>query len=351
MAHLIDNSKGYNAFVSFQAPGWHGLGTTFTEPLSTLQALQAGGLDFTVLKLPNIHCLPNGEEIVSEESFFTCRTDVNKVLGAKLGRDYEVLQNVEALNVVDEILQSGRATIETAGSINEGRKVFICLKVDKSIQVGSDDVVNQYVLIATSHDGSMSITATPTNVRVVCNNTLSAALRGAKGAIKIRHTQRAADRLQEAAKVLNLISENTQINTDNYNKMKSTDISKQDMFNYFGNVFCTPHEIKDFQAGKKGKEVLSTRKINTLDDVIRFANRGIGQAQAMSGPDGLNMWYAYNAITGFVTRKKYSSADDRANSMLFGSAATMIQDAGVLALEPAKIQPLHKTNFTGLNLN
>lgn len=351
MAHLIDNSKGFNAFVAFQQPAWHGLGEIFTEKLTTIQALTKGGLDYTVLKLPNIHLLPNGSELISDDSFFTVRTDVNKVLGSRLGKDYEVLQNIEALNVVDEILQSGRATIETAGAINEGRKAFVCLKVDKSIFVGNDDEIRQYVLIATSHDGSMSITAMPTNVRVVCNNTLSAALRGAKGAIKIRHTSRAAERLQEAAKVLNLISMNTEVNAENYNKMKGIEISKADLMNYFGNIFCTPAEISDLQAGKKFDQVLSTRKQNIIAEVAAYANRGMGQSVALNGKDGLNMWYAYNAVTGYTARKKYSSVDDRANSMLFGSAAATIQDAGVLALAPEKIQPLHKIDFTGLNLN
>lgn len=350
MAHLIDNSKGFNAFVAFQAPAWHGLGEIFTEKITTIAALQRGGLDYTVLKLPNIHMMPDGSEIISEDSFFTCRTDVNKVLGSRLGKDYEVLQNIEALNVVDEILQSGRATIETAGAIDEGRKAFICLKVDQSIIVGNNDVTNQYVLIATSHDGSMSITATPTNVRVVCNNTLSAALRGAKGAIKIRHTVNANSRLNEAAKVLKLIADNTQANTDNYNAMQQTIITPTQMFNYFGNVFCTDQEIKDIQAGNNPKVVLSTRKQNVMAEVLSFAQRGIGQAEALNGKD-LNMWYAYNAVTGYITKKKYSSVSDRANSMLFGSAAATIQDAGVLAAEPSKIQPMNKINLSGLNLN
>lgn len=350
MAHLIDNSKGFNAFVAFQAPAWHGLGEIFTEKISTIDALKRGGLDYTVLKLPNIHCMPDGSEIISEDSFFTCRTDVNKVLGSRLGKDYEVMQNAEALNIVDEILQSGRATIETAGCIDEGRKAFICLKVDQSIIVGSNDSVNQYVLIATSHDGSMSITATPTNVRVVCNNTLSAALKGAKGAIKIRHTINANSRLHEAAKVLKLIADNTQANTDNYNTMQSTIITPEQMFNYFGNVFCTDQEIKDIQAGNNPKVVLSTRKQNVLSDVLSFSQRGIGQSQSLNNGK-INMWTAYNAVTGYVTKKKYSNVSDRANSMLFGSAATTIHDAGVLAIEPAKIQPMSKVNFSGLNLN
>lgn len=348
MAHMIDNSKGFNSFVAFQKPGWHGLGEIFTEQITTQQALERGGLDYNVIKLPNIHMLPTGEELISEESFFTLRTDVNKVLGSRLGKDYEVLQNIEALNVVDEILHSGRATIETAGVIDEGRKAFICMKVDKSIFVGNTDEVKQYAVIVTSHDGSLAITVMFTNIRVVCNNTLSAALRGAHGAVKIRHTTNAATRLSEAAKVLRLLSENTQINADNYNAMKETSISKQDMYNYFGNVFFTPEQIKELQGG--AKDVIKTRKQNVLDSVIDFANNGIGQELALNG-DGLNMWYAYNAVTGYATKKNYKSVSDRANSLLLGNSAEIIQKAGVLALAPEKIQKLHKINFSGLNLN
>lgn len=351
MAHLIDNSKGFNAFISFAAPAWHGLGTVLNNPISTADALRQGGLDYNVLKLPNIHFLPNGEELISPDSFFTVRTDVNKVLGSRLGKDYTVLQNVAALDIVDEILQKGTAAIETAGAIDEGRKVFICLKINTDITVGSQDIVNQYVLIATSHDGSMSITAMPTNIRVVCNNTLSAALgQKSKDKIKIRHTTNASSRLSEAMKILNLMSNNTASNEDNYNIMAENVISKEQMFNYFGNVFCTTDEIKELQTGQRAKEVLSTRKQNILSEVLNFATNGIGQKLAMKGNDQ-TLWSAYGAVTGFLTRKKYSSVDDRANSMLFGTVADTIEQAGVLALNPAKIQPLSKINFSNINFN
>jgi phage/plasmid-like protein (TIGR03299 family) len=350
MAHMIDNSKGFNAFVSFAAPAWHNLGTVLNNPLNTADALNQGGLDYTVLKLPNIHLLPDGNELISEDSFFTVRTDVNKVLGSRLGKDYEVMQNIEALNVVDEILQSGTATIETAGAIDNGKKVFICLKVNKDIIVGNSDHVKQYVLICNSHDGSLSITAMPTNIRVVCNNTLTAALRNSQDKIKIRHTSNANYRLQEAAKILKLMSNNTAANEDNYNAMVNAVISKEQMFNYFGNVFFNAAEIKELQEGKRAKEVISSRKENILSEVLNFANRGQGQSMAMKGNDH-TMWSAYNAVTGYITRKKYSSSSDRANSLLFGSAAETIETAGILALAPEKIKPLHKVNLGGLNLN
>src|SRR5436190_2623747 len=348
MAHLIDNSKGKDAFVSFEAPAWHGLGVVLHNPISARDALQQGGLDYEVIKLPNIHGLPDGNNginyKVSEDSFFTFRTDVNAILGSKLGKDYNVMQNIEALNIVDKILDNGTASIETAGAIDEGRKVFICLRVKQDIIVNGNDTIKQYVLIATSHDGSMSITAMPTNIRVVCNNTLTAALRGCHDKIKIRHTANAQERLKEAAKVLNLIAQNTTANTENYNLMRSIVISKQEMWNYFGNVFCTPQEIKLMQDGGKPKDVISTKKQNILDGVFDAALTGQGHSLAMAGNDH-TMWSAYNGITDFMTRRRFNGVNERANSMLFGGTAEVIERAGVLALNKSKIQPMHKTNF------
>jgi phage/plasmid-like protein (TIGR03299 family) len=349
MAHRIDNSKGFNAFVSFGEAAWHGLGQIMDNAISTKDALQKGGLDFRVLKLPNVHILPTGTEIISADSFFTLRDDVNAVLGSRLGKDYNVLQNEEALNLADEILQSGTATIETAGAIDDGKKVFICLKISKDIVVGSSDRVKQYLLICNSHDGTMSITAKFTNVRVVCNNTLQMALRDGQG-VKVRHTLNASTRLAEAVRIMGLIATNTEVNAEAYGRMAEAVISKEQMFDYFGNVFMNAAEIKDIQGGKKASEVLSTRKANILTDVLAFANNGVGQSMAMKGSNH-TLWSAYNAVTGYVTRKRFSSVDDRANSLLFGASADTIQLATDLAIAPQSIKPLSRQGFGGLNLN
>lgn len=356
MAHKIDNSKGFDSFIAANgAPAWHGLGTIKPGIITAEEALNEGGLNFIVLKMPNIHYwTPKGQAepitIVSDSSFFTFRTDVNKVLGSKLGADYTVLQNIEALNVADEILQKGAGTIETAGAIDEGKKIFICIKLNSAIKINNTDEVKQYLLLTTSHDGSLSITALLTNIRVVCNNTLSAALKDATGAIKIRHTANAAQRMAQAVKILNVINDNTSINSDNYSKMAEKVISRSELMNYLGNVFMTEEEIKSMQEGKKFED-LNTRKQNIITEVLTFADNGRGQSQAMKGSNH-TMWSAYNAVTGYATRNGYKSASARANSMLFGSTATMIKDAGNLALAPEKIKPLTKNNFlSGINFN
>lgn len=340
MGHKIDQTTGKAAFISYQAPGWHHLGKTFTRDITYEDALNESGTNFPVIKLPNIHRLPSGIDIISKDSFFTMRGDTNAVLGSRLGRDYTVYQNTEALALVDDLLKTGRCKIETVGGIDDGKKVFVCMKLNEGIKIGNSDAVEQYVLLANSHDGTLAITAMPTNVRVVCNNTLSAALGGAKAAHKIRHTANAADRVKEAFTIMGLLDDSRKANEAAYNAMKCNMIEKSEFFDYIGNIFMTGEEIKELQAGNR--DALSTRKKNTITEVLQFAENGIGQREAL-GNDGLNMWYAYNAVTGYLTGKKYSSPDDRFDSLLLGDSATKIRNAGELALATHKIQPLKAT--------
>jgi hypothetical protein len=73
---------------------WQVLGKTITKCKTSAEAIQEAGLDFEVLKRPNIHPLPSGNNIISDNSYFTFRTDTEAVLGDKIGRDYEVVQNI-----------------------------------------------------------------------------------------------------------------------------------------------------------------------------------------------------------------------------------------------------------------
>lgn len=346
MAHKLDMSKGKPAFVAFQKEAWHGLGKIFTNEITVDNALKDAGLDFTVEKIPNIHRIGDQDE-VSTSSFFTYRTDTKGILGTRLGPDYTVYQNTDALAVVDELIKTGKVKIETAGSVDEGRRVFVCLRYAEPIIVGKGDEITQYVLLANSHDGSLAITAMDTNVRVVCWNTLSAALSGAKSNHKIRHTTNAKSRVEEAFRIMGLLEESSKLNSAAYNAMRYNTITKQEFFDYLGNIFLDGEDIKKLQAGDKG--AISTRTKNVLGEVADYAEQGPGQSLALG--NDLNMWYGYNAITGYLTGKNYKSADDRFNSLLFGDAAAKIKLAGELALKPHNIQPLRASASSGLNFN
>jgi hypothetical protein len=87
---------------------------------------------------------------------------------------------------------------------NKGERIFITTKLPGYIKVGGDDLIEKYLFLTTSHDGFGSITAAFTPIRIVCNNTLNAALSNCSNSIKIRHTQNAKERLEQAHKVMGI---------------------------------------------------------------------------------------------------------------------------------------------------
>jgi phage/plasmid-like protein (TIGR03299 family) len=334
MSHLLDESKGYAAFFSVAQQAWHGLGNIIDGQPEYEEILKLGGLDYDVFKLPNVHriALPFSDnlepiepiEIISDTSFFTYRDDVNKVLGASVGKGYTVIQNSEALGVVEELLKTKQFTIETAGAIKNGCQTFMTLKSVTPMEIGSNDNVDQYLVIMNSFDGSLPISIFFTAVRVVCNNTLQMALRGAKNRINIKHTKNGYDRLIEAQRALTATKANAEIFEAQALTMKTADKwSDEKVFSYFAKVFCSTEEIQKLKTVSHPLEALSTRKVNTLKGVIAYAENGIGQKEAIEN----SPWWAYNAVTGYVSHQPTKDAGKRMIKMLDGNDNALMSKA------------------------
>lgn len=348
MAHLLDFQRGAAAFVSLKQEAWHGLGVVVDQEMSVSDALRLGNLDFQVEKAPNRHHLPTGEVITSATSFFTYRTDTNFVLGDRLGATYQVVQNEEALAVVDSLVSQGGMIVETAGSLRNGATVFMCCRLPENIVVGDSDQIKQYLIIATGHDGNTPILAYFSNVRVVCNNTLQLSFGDATKKHTIRHTRSAADKLNEALRLMGLAHKNQTAVSAAYNQMQEMKMDGVRFWDYIGNVFFSPAEIKELRAGGNPSQVISTRKRNVVDKVVQFAQTGIGQREAVPG----SAWWAYNAVTGYFTHlAKHDDPETRMESLLFGSAADTMERALALASQPDKIQPIRQTAANSFILN
>src|SRR3954451_19779789 len=93
---------------------------------------------------------------------------------------------------------------ETAGALGKGERIFITAKLPDYIKVGSDDLIEKYLFLTTSHDGYGAITVAFTPVRIVCANTLNAAMRNHTNSIKIRHTEGAKERLEIAHRLMGI---------------------------------------------------------------------------------------------------------------------------------------------------
>ena len=174
---------------------WHGLGKIVMEAPTSKEALKLAGLDWNVVQEP---IYTEFNEVV-EGYKANVRDSDRKVLGVVSDR-YKVVQNADAFSFTDELLGKG-VRYETAGSLQEGRKVWLLARLPREYIIGGERI-SPYLVFSNTHDGSGSVKVAVTPVRVVCNNTLNLALDTASRSFSMVHTGNIQDKIQEAKDTL-----------------------------------------------------------------------------------------------------------------------------------------------------
>jgi len=181
-------------FYVREAP-WHGLGERVEDAINSTDALQQAGLNWTVIQRSILT-----DTLMDIPGFKANIRDVdNQVLGVVSNR-YKIVQNHEAFAFTDDLLGEG-VRYETAGSLQNGRKVWLLAKLPEKYII-SGDHISPYLVFSNSHDGSGSIKVAMTPIRVVCQNTLNLALNNAKRIWTTIHTGDIKSKLDEAKKTL-----------------------------------------------------------------------------------------------------------------------------------------------------
>ena len=216
MSHGITTT---DHMFSVRTMPWHGLGVVLDEyPRSIEQALQSAGLGWRVTH-GDVLVVKRAEwtddvgtthppELIPAKGFkANVREDTGAVLGI-VSADYEVVDNGDAFRFLDALIGSD-LHFETAGSLWGGRRVWVLARRPEYIELGGDRSAT-YIYVANSHDGSMAVTAAVTPIRIVCANTLGAALRQAEHGVsaqrtfRFRHTGNLAAKFAEARQVLGM---------------------------------------------------------------------------------------------------------------------------------------------------
>ena len=179
---------------------WHGLGTRVEEAPSSADALRLAGLDWKVLQEPIY--IDGGKQIAGYKA--NVRDSDRKVLGVVTER-YKIIQNQEAFAFTDSLLGNG-VRYETAGSLQEGRKVWLLARLPREYII-SGERISLYLVFSNTHDGSGAVKVALTPVRVVCNNTLNLALSTADRSWSMIHTGNIRDKIQEAKDTLFMAEE------------------------------------------------------------------------------------------------------------------------------------------------
>ncbi|PSK90843.1 DUF932 domain-containing protein [Taibaiella chishuiensis] len=333
MAHniFLDEQTGKHSFFSVKQKAWHGLGKIVTEHPTSEEAIVHAGLDYEVVKTPlytfgnSLSITENGIETVEAQVsvpdyFATMRTDNNSVLGV-VGKDYEVVQNADAFSFFDAIVGGGDGILyETAGALGKGERIFITAKLPDYIRVGNNDMIEKYLFLTTSHDGSGSITAAFTPIRIVCQNTLNAALKGTTGAIKIRHTVNAKQRLDQAHRILGMTNTLTIEMEGIYNHWANVRITDKDLQRLIQLAMVPNKEtLNNLLTGKI--DDLSTLYKNTCNDVYEYAMSS--ESQQLETTKG-TVFGAYNAVTGYFQNvRKFKNDEAKVQSLLMGGTGQL----------------------------
>lgn len=308
MAHNLNQNNGKISFASTEK-AWHGLGQVVEGAMTSGEAIKLAGLDYEVAKMPVFGQL--GEQLLPvPNKFSTYRTDNNSVFGV-VGDRYELVQNKDAFSFFDAIVGEGSAIFETAGALNLGERVFISAKMPEQIRIaGTDDITEMFVLLTNSHDGSGAIQACLTSVRVVCQNTLSAALRGTKNKISIRHTANVKANLEQAHKLLGI--------SHAYSEELNT------CFNVLAKKSVTDAQVKKlleelFVSEKQD----STRIINIREAALEAYFTGVGQEKIIGTAFGV-----LNGLTYYFDHvKSYKNSEAKFQNIIEGTSQKTIEKA------------------------
>ena len=183
-------------FYTRTAP-WHGLGVRVEEVLGSKEALIQAGLDWKV-EQTDVYAA-SGERILGYKANIR---DIDRSVLGIVGDRYKIVQNEEAFAFTDGLLGEG-VKYETAGSLAGGKIVWMLAKIPEKYII-SGDAIEPYLVFCNSHDGSGAIRVAMTPVRVVCQNTLNLALKGASRVWSARHTENVMSRMDEARETLQL---------------------------------------------------------------------------------------------------------------------------------------------------
>lgn len=184
IATMIDGRSAM-AYVGDERP-WHGLGQQLETGASIETWAEQAGLNFTIAGSPVLYQTPQSLEVQGTKQVLY-RTDTNIPLGV-VGNKYQVVQPIEILEFFRDLVAEQGFQLETAGVLFGGSKVWALARTGQEAKIGENDILKDYLLLATACDGTLKTTAKRTSIRTVCNNTLNIGLKESGGSIKVAHS-------------------------------------------------------------------------------------------------------------------------------------------------------------------
>jgi phage/plasmid-like protein (TIGR03299 family) len=315
--------------------------------MSPEEMLKAAQIDWTVSKRPayttdspdiwNLND-PTSEAnfLRAPDNYFLVRDSDNKVL-SPCGESYVPFQNSEVMNFFKKFTDAGHMTMETAGSLKDGKDIWGLAKLTDQFRLAGDDEVKGYLLLNNSHQVGKAMTIMFTPIRVVCNNTLTMALNTQGQRFRVLHLQMFDEEIQRAAEeALGLSGMQMKQFQEQSEFLSSKKAKKFDLDNFIAELFQPNLLIERAKAPNPDELPPLHEEFKRTAELVKEAVETSPGAN-MSSAKG-TWWGALNAVTYVVDHQKKSQAEGNAlHSAWFGSGANTKRKALTKAIEYAEV--------------
>jgi phage/plasmid-like protein (TIGR03299 family) len=304
-ANLNQKDDKYSIAYTGETP-WHKNGQRIAEAFDAATALREANLDYTVEKVAiqtfDGHSIP--------DRYAIRRTDTKDVLGLCAGM-YKPLQNREAFSFFDGVFGKDKARFETAGVLGKGETIWLLARLPGEFTVGKSDLIGKWLLLVNGHNTKDPVRAKFTPIRVVCQNTVNAALSGKQSEVRIQHIGAVQQKLEIAGKLLSAAGIYFDEMQDTFNGFLKVSMKEKALRSYFTRVI----------AGDKPEDEISKIAERQIARITELHDTGRGHD--IKGVRG-SLWGAYNAVTEYVDHDRTS---DGVGFMLNGRGAELKQRA------------------------
>ena len=301
---------------------WHGLGKRVEQIVRSKAMIEAAGLDWMVEKRPARGAQPigrkHGEELYSRYEIIRMprpnSEEPEVVLGIVTDR-YEPLQNYEAFDFFDPIIDRKTAFFETAGALGDGERVWVMAKMPDAIEVVTGDECQKYLLLSNTHNGQGSVIVKFTAIRVVCQNTLMLSLQDGQPAFRVKHSRRMSYRLSEISELIAAANAVYQKAAELFQLLAKTSMGDGRLDRLLNAVY-PKSKTQELGSTTPEKWTHIKRLLDERPDLQMVGVKG-------------TLWAAYNAITAFEDYRHVNGelSATRLGRVWFGSGAEVKRKA------------------------
>ena len=303
---------------------WHGLGQAVADNLSPVEMQQAARLDWLVRKVPLTYNHDGSEHETGH--YALVRTSDGKFLDTVKSRHWTPVQNYEAFEFFDDFVKAGRMTMEVAGSLSDGKRVFALAKVGHGFGLSraAQDRTESYLLFTNPHLYGQCVDIRLTPVRVVCHNTLSLALgqRNSEYRVSFAHWRKFDPAV--ARSLLDVASVKLDAYRDKADFLSGKRYTGGALASYFREVF---KPLVPPRNRPEGTPVLTTN----AELALKVVETQPGYQFAPG-----TWWNAFNAVTYLTDHEIGRGPATRLGSAWYGAGKTRKIQALDLAMEFAK---------------